>query len=37
MYILLKGNINVLFGENKTIVGNLKPGDGIGLKSLFNE
>ncbi|CAD8213605.1 unnamed protein product [Paramecium octaurelia] len=37
LYILLKGNINIIFGENRTIVGNLKPGDGVGLKSLFNE
>ncbi|CAD8125762.1 unnamed protein product [Paramecium sonneborni] len=37
LYILLKGNINIIFGEGKSIVGNLKPGDGIGLKSLFNE
>ncbi|CAD8121507.1 unnamed protein product [Paramecium sonneborni] len=31
-----KGELKILFGDNQTLVGDLKPGDGMGVKSLFN-
>ncbi|CAD8075722.1 unnamed protein product [Paramecium primaurelia] len=34
--ILQKGELKLFFGDNQTLVGYLKPGDGIGVKSLFN-
>ncbi|CAK82651.1 unnamed protein product (macronuclear) [Paramecium tetraurelia] len=34
--ILQKGELKLFFGEHQTLVGYLKPGDGIGVKSLFN-
>jgi hypothetical protein len=32
----MKGEIKLLYGDNATEVGSLKPGDSLGIKSLFN-
>lgn len=32
----MKGDIKIVFGENMTEVGRIKPGDNLGAKTLFN-